>query len=90
MALASSEGVDLDIELAAAGHSDVVRAQQHTLETLGIQDRLEDVLITLGTQYHLIRLLPDAMFLYLVLDRSRANLALARHRLAAVSRELVV
>ena len=48
-----------------------------------------------GKQYHLIRLLKSArtdqgLFLYLALDRSKANLALARHNLKRVETELQI
>src|SRR5579859_3408041 len=79
-------GKYLDLDLAAAGNTEVVRAKVRTLESLRLSDTVEDILITLSTQYHLIRLLKSAggvhnLFLYLVLDRSKANLALARHHL---------
>ncbi|MFI7504042.1 hypothetical protein ACIBVL_37285 [Streptomyces sp. NPDC049687] len=86
-------GPQLDLELAAAGNTEVVRAKQRTLKSLGLQEEIEDVLITLGQQYHLIRPLArarGALFLYLALDRSRGNLALARHRLKALEAELEV
>jgi hypothetical protein len=49
-------------------------------------------LITLGKQYHLLRPLSsnDALFIYVALDRNRANLALARHYLSNAEKELAV
>lgn len=87
-------GRGLDLEVAAAGNTEVVRAKIRTLSMLAIDDTIEDILITLGTQYHLIRLLGSSsggsLFLYLALDRGRANLALARHVLKQVEADLQV
>ncbi|MFE9886486.1 hypothetical protein [Streptomyces scopuliridis] len=87
-------GKDLDLTVAAAGNTDVVRAKVRTMELLGLQDEIEDILITLGSQYHLIRLLKgrgnNGLFLYLVLDKSRANLAMARHQLMRIEADLEV
>jgi len=86
-------GKYLDLEVAAAGNTEVVRAKMRTLESLRINDTIEDILITLGKQYHLIRVLKSSraghgLFLYLVLDRSKSNLALARHNLKRIDSEL--
>jgi hypothetical protein len=88
-------GKYLDLDLAAAGNTEVVRAKMRTLESLHLNDSVEDILITLTKQYHLIRLLRNDdgahnLFLYLVLDRSRANLALARHHLKRIEGDLTV
>ncbi|MFD5034309.1 hypothetical protein ACFWM0_28450 [Streptomyces sp. NPDC058405] len=87
-------GKDLDLTVAAAGNTDVVRAKVRAMELLGLQDEIEDILITLGGQYHLIRLLKgrgnNGLFLYLALDKSRANLAMARHQLGKIEAELEV
>ena len=53
-------GKHLDLDLAAAGNTEVVRAKLRTLETLRLDDSVEDILITLTTQYHVIRLLGNA------------------------------
>jgi hypothetical protein len=86
-------GADFDLEVAAAGNTEVVRAKARTLRTLGMQDTVEDILITLTKQYHLIRPLAStsgSLFLYLALDRSRSNLALARHALKRIESNLTV
>ncbi|WP_030897359.1 hypothetical protein [Streptomyces sp. NRRL F-5126] len=87
-------GKDLDLTVAAAGNTDVVRAKVRTLELLGLKDEIEDILITLGGQYHMIRLLKgrgnNGLFLYLALDRTRANLAMARHQLSGIEAALEV
>ncbi|MGW2050096.1 hypothetical protein ACWCPF_33735 [Streptomyces sp. NPDC001858] len=87
-------GKDLDLNVAAAGNTDVIRAKVRTMEHLGLKGEIEDVLITLGSQYHLIRLLKgrggSGLFLYLVLDRGRSNLAMARHQLKRIEAELEV
>ncbi|HZN70853.1 MAG TPA: hypothetical protein VFC00_04090 [Micromonosporaceae bacterium] len=83
---------ELDLSVAAAGNTDVVRAKMRALEMLQIKDAIEDILITLGTQYHLIRPLTGrgakGLFLYLALLKSRANLAMARHRIRTIEEEL--
>ncbi|RKT03112.1 hypothetical protein BX286_1034 [Streptomyces sp. 3211.6] len=87
-------GKDLDLTVAAAGNTDVVRAKVRTMEMLGLKDEIEDILITLGSQYHLIRLMKgrnsEGFFLYLALDRNRANLAMARHQLKKIEEGLEV
>ncbi|MBL7253463.1 hypothetical protein [Paractinoplanes lichenicola] len=85
---------ELDMSVAAAGNTDVVRAKQRTLEMLGLPDRIEDFLITMDSQYHLIRPLQTrgggSLFLYLALSKSRANLGLARLRLSRIEADLEV
>ncbi|MEW1686116.1 hypothetical protein ACIHBQ_10335 [Streptomyces sp. NPDC052492] len=87
-------GKDLNLEVAAAGNTDVVRSKLRTMELLGLKEEIEDILITLNSQYHLIRLLKgrggNGLFLYLVLDAARANLAMARHQLRRIENELEV
>lgn len=87
-------GRDFDLAVAAAGNTDLVRAKMRTMEMLGLQGTIDDILVTLTNQYHLIRPLTSrngsGLFLYLALDRNRANLAMARRRLQLVEGELEV
>ncbi|MCH8614315.1 hypothetical protein [Arsenicicoccus dermatophilus] len=92
MALATAGSGDcVNLEVAAAGNSSVVQAKNRTLEDLGLDDQIEDILITLGRQYHLIRPISSregrGLFLYLVLDRQRSDLATARLRLTRIEQD---
>ncbi len=82
----------LNIEVAGAANTEVVRAKRRAIKNLGLKDEVEDILITLGKQYHLIRPLKSkgSLFFYLALDRARANLAMARITLAEVEKDLQV
>ncbi|MDR3032498.1 MAG: hypothetical protein LBV78_05215, partial [Kitasatospora sp.] len=87
-------GKDLDLTVAAAGNTDVIRAKTRTMDHLGLKGEIEDILITLGNQYHNIRPITgrsgNGLFLYVVLDRARSNLAMARHQLKRIEGELEV
>lgn len=85
-------GARLNIEVAAAGNCQVVKAKMLTMAELGIKGAIQDILITLDDQIHLIRPLRHGqnIFLYLAIDKANGNLALARLRLTKVEAELSV
>jgi hypothetical protein len=91
---AVGDGRHLDVATAALGSAAVVRAELASVERLGLDDRVEDVLVVLDHQYHLVR--PAAagrggrssLCLFVALDRSHASLAIARGELAAIAREV--
>ena len=90
MAMAKAGGGNIDLDVASAGNAEVVKAKRRVAAALKLNDSIEDILITLGKQYHLVRPLErnDQMFLYVVIDRSKANLAMARHELKSFEKTL--
>ena len=92
MTLGTAGGGELDLEVAAAGNTDVVRAKMRTMDQLGLDDQIEDILITLGDAFHLIRLVTSVrgggLFFYLALHKGQANLAMARRQLANIEASL--
>lgn len=84
-------GADINLEIAAAGNTEVVRAKQRVMRDLDIGGGIQDILITLNDQYHIILPIPNTtIFLYSALKRDKANLALARMKLTSAGKALVV
>lgn len=92
MALGKFTDSTFNLDVAAAANAEVIKSKRRAIQMLKLKESLEDILITLDTQYHLIR--PSRqrphIFFYVVLDKSRANLALARMTLEEVEAELQV
>ncbi len=88
LGLGGKEGIN--IEVAAAGNAAVVQAEKEVLGALAIEDHLGNILITLKRQYHLLSIVGSRhdLFLYLILDRSDANLAQALQELEHLSADL--
>lgn len=83
-------GSDADLEIMAAANTEVVRAQLKSIGALGSDDAIDDILITLSTQYDLVRPLKanPSVFLYLAMDKDKSNLAMARYRVAECEKQL--
>ncbi len=90
--LLGKAGGGVDLDLAAAGNSEVVKAKMKTMDSLGIKGEIEDILITLEKQIHIIRPATQhsGLFVYLVLDKAKSNLALARRKVQQIEEALEV
>lgn len=79
MSLGSFSDGTLDPELASAYNVEVVKAKLKVIKALELNESIDDILITLTTQYHLIKCNEKCTHMvYLVADKGKANLALLR------------
>ena len=69
---------DFDLTAASAYNSELVKQKLKIMQTLGLTGSIEDMLISLTEQIHLIKLVSKGTFLYLAVDRSQSNLAIVR------------
>lgn len=77
-------GSGVDIDLAAAGASVILRARLASIKALGGDEQIEDVLISLTSQVQIIHPLPrnPSIFTYLIGDKAKSSLAMARFKAA--------
>ena len=69
---------DFDLTAASAYNSELVKQKLKIMKTLGLTGTIEDMLITLTDQIHLVKLVGPNTFLYLAVDRKQSNIALVR------------
>ncbi len=78
-----SKDASFDLNSASAFNSEMVKQKLKIMAALGMDGTLEDMLLTLTEQIHLIRLVNPGTFLYLAADRGSSNLAIVRNAVAA-------
>ena len=77
---AKSNRTEFDLAVASAYNSELVKQKMKIMRALNLKSTLEDMLLTLSDQFHLIKFLPGGTsFLYLAVDRSGTNLAILRN-----------
>jgi len=69
---------DFDLTAASAYNSELVKQKLKIMKTLGLTGTIEDMLITLSDQIHLVKLIGPNTFLYLAVDKKLSNIALVR------------
>ncbi len=91
MTLGMVSNSNFDIELASAGNAEVVKAKMATIKSLNLVGKIEDMLITLSDQIHILAIVPayPELCVYVALDSTKANLALARMKVQGVVKTLI-
>lgn len=79
---------DFDLTAASAFNSEIVKQKLKTIKALNLTSTLEDMLLTLSDQLHIIKMVGDSMFIYLAADRSMSNLAIMRSSLTKHAQSL--
>jgi hypothetical protein len=69
---------DFDLAAASAYNSEIVKQKFKVIKALNLKSTLEEILLTLSDQIHLIRLVGQTSFIYFAADRSSSNLAIVR------------
>jgi predicted regulator of Ras-like GTPase activity (Roadblock/LC7/MglB family) len=69
---------EFDVTAASAYNSELVKQKLKIMKTLGLTGSIEDMLITLTDQIHLVKLISPNTFLYLAVDRKLSNVAIVR------------
>jgi predicted regulator of Ras-like GTPase activity (Roadblock/LC7/MglB family) len=81
---------NFDPELASAYNLEVVKAKQNAIKALGLDQKINDILITLSDQLHIIDVSEDGnYFIYLAVDATKANLGLTRATLSKFKKDII-
>jgi predicted regulator of Ras-like GTPase activity (Roadblock/LC7/MglB family) len=73
-----SDRSDFDLTVASAYNSELVKQKLKIMKTLGLSGSIEDMLIMLTDQIHIVKLIGTGTFLYLAVDKKQTNLAIVR------------
>lgn len=81
---------NFDPELASAYNLEVVKAKLSAIKALGLDQKINDILITLTDQIHIIDVSEDGKyFIYLAVDSKKVNLGLTRATLSKFKKDII-
>jgi predicted regulator of Ras-like GTPase activity (Roadblock/LC7/MglB family) len=85
------EDQPVDMDLAAAACAQVLRAHKLAARSMGLSEQTEEVMTSAGARQQVLRTVSryPELFLVVLLDKQRTNLALARFKLMEVERGLL-
>ena len=86
----ADEADDLNVELAAATHTEVLKAHRRASRDMGCGDRVDEIIVTHARRHQVLRTVSahPELFVLAVLDKLRTNLALARFKIMDAEKAL--
>lgn len=80
---------DFDPELASAFNLEVVKAKLNAINALGLNETIDDIMISLSSQIHIIDVADNnEYFIYLAVDSTKANLGMTKALLNKYKKEI--
>ncbi len=80
---------DFDPELASAFNLEVVKVKLNAINALGLNETIDDIMITLPSQIHIIDVADNnEYFIYLAVDSTKANLGMTKALLNKYKKEI--
>ena len=78
-----------DPELASAFNLEVVKAKLNAISALGLEQNIDNIMITLTNQIHIIDISENnEYFIYLAVDSTKANLGMTKALLNKVKKDI--
>ena len=88
--ISHSNSDKFDPEIASAFNLEVAKAKQNAIKALNLDSKIQDILITLDGQIHIIDLSENGeYFIYLAVDSTKANLGMTRALLKKYKKDIV-
>ena len=90
--MGSVGGDDMDLEMASAANTEVLKAKLGVIKAMETDEEIDDILILLRKQIHVIHPLSTNhyVFIYVTLDKSQANLEVARWQVEQLDKTIVI
>lgn len=87
--VSDSSSKDFDPEIASAYNLEVVKAKKNAIKALELDSQIQDILITLKGQIHLIDVSENGeYFIYMAVDSEKANLGMTRALLRKYKKDI--
>ncbi|EGV42657.1 hypothetical protein BZARG_1990 [Bizionia argentinensis JUB59] len=88
--VSDSADENFDPEIASAYNLEVAKAKYNAIEALGLDSQIQDIIITLNNQIHMIDISENReYFIYLAVDSSKANMGMTRALLKKYKKDIV-